>query len=522
MIRSGHSSRRASGARRVARGPPIAAQPIRHPCRSPRSRPAGAASPSIWKGLYVGSDVFSSAGSQRLERRSSAASAFVGYDRHFDNNLVLGIQASTGFAPFSIQHSPFKGYDYGEVSAKVGYEMGRVTPYLTTGIVLARPNGTPGAGYLSPTDSANNLFNNSRIESRRQRHYRRRLRLCAHRQIDRRRRGRRGGPGEVCRAAVRRGRARPTQHCPFVPGRDSSRSLLSIDRTPCRTSIVARCLSELSPPPARSRRRWPSRAPSRPSRAPSFGYDDVVKRARDLAGAPFDAQIPALPDSLAHLDFDAWRDIRFKSDKLLAGGGRSVPARIVPSRPSLQTAGDGQYPARRADLAGALCGQSLRLRTQQDRRRAADQSRLCRLSPALSAERAACDGRGDRFSRRQLFPVSRPRPALRTFRARPRDRGRRPGGISVLSRILDRIAGARRRARDRLRPARRRIGDRRLPLRNLSRHGHQRRSDGDACSPARRFRRSAWRRCRRCSWPARTTIASTTTSAPNCTIRTGC
>jgi periplasmic glucans biosynthesis protein len=55
---------------------------------------------------------------------------------------------------------------------------------------------------------------------------------------------------------------------------------------------------------------------------PSFGYDDVVKRARDLASAPFDPQIAALPDSLTHLDFDAWRDIRFKSDKaLLEAGG---------------------------------------------------------------------------------------------------------------------------------------------------------------------------------------------------------
>src|SRR5471032_2344293 len=55
--------------------------------------------------------------------------------------------------------------------------------------------------------------------------------------------------------------------------------------------------------------------------APSFGYEDVVKRARDLAGAPFDAQVPPLPDGLAHLDFDAWRDIRFKSDKLLLEAG---------------------------------------------------------------------------------------------------------------------------------------------------------------------------------------------------------
>ena len=53
-------------------------------------------------------------------------------------------------------------------------------------------------------------------------------------------------------------------------------------------------------------------APEPGKAAPAFGYDDVVKRARDLAAAPFDAQIPPLPESLAHLDFDAWRDIRIQ------------------------------------------------------------------------------------------------------------------------------------------------------------------------------------------------------------------
>src|SRR5271154_4525074 len=61
-------------------------------------------------------------------------------------------------------------------------------------------------------------------------------------------------------------------------------------------------------------------APQAAAGAPTpFGYQDVVKRARDLAAAPFDASIPALPDGLANLDFDAWRDIRFKSDKPLLG-----------------------------------------------------------------------------------------------------------------------------------------------------------------------------------------------------------
>jgi len=51
--------------------------------------------------------------------------------------------------------------------------------------------------------------------------------------------------------------------------------------------------------------------------ATPFGFGDVVRRARDLAAAPYDPAIPALPDGLASLDYDAWRDIRFKSDKPL-------------------------------------------------------------------------------------------------------------------------------------------------------------------------------------------------------------
>jgi glucans biosynthesis protein len=51
----------------------------------------------------------------------------------------------------------------------------------------------------------------------------------------------------------------------------------------------------------------------------TFGFPDVVKRARDLAAAPFDASIPQLPEGIAGLDYDAWRDIRFKPDKPLLG-----------------------------------------------------------------------------------------------------------------------------------------------------------------------------------------------------------
>jgi glucans biosynthesis protein len=55
---------------------------------------------------------------------------------------------------------------------------------------------------------------------------------------------------------------------------------------------------------------------------PKFNFEDVVRRARDLATAPFDPAPPDLPQALTKLDFDAWRDIRFRPDKaFLAANG---------------------------------------------------------------------------------------------------------------------------------------------------------------------------------------------------------
>jgi glucans biosynthesis protein len=61
-------------------------------------------------------------------------------------------------------------------------------------------------------------------------------------------------------------------------------------------------------------------APAPAPTQPRFGYEDVVRRARELAGVPYDATVPPLPEQLAKLDFDAYRDIRFRQDKALLGG----------------------------------------------------------------------------------------------------------------------------------------------------------------------------------------------------------
>ncbi|HEX8416482.1 MAG TPA: glucan biosynthesis protein G [Methylobacterium sp.] len=53
-----------------------------------------------------------------------------------------------------------------------------------------------------------------------------------------------------------------------------------------------------------------------------FGFDAVDRRARDLAARPFDARVPALPEPIARLDYDAWRDIRFRPDRAELAGSR--------------------------------------------------------------------------------------------------------------------------------------------------------------------------------------------------------
>ncbi len=54
----------------------------------------------------------------------------------------------------------------------------------------------------------------------------------------------------------------------------------------------------------------------------AFGYQDVLRRARELVSKPYDPGVRELPQELRNLNFDQYREIRFRSDRaLLAGGG---------------------------------------------------------------------------------------------------------------------------------------------------------------------------------------------------------
>ena len=90
--------------------------------------------PSQWSGLYVGTGVTFAA--IKGQKGAFGGDVFAGYDKRFDNNLVLGLKFDTGFAPFAFGR--YRGFDYAMASVKVGYDFGRVTPYVYAGGGLAR------------------------------------------------------------------------------------------------------------------------------------------------------------------------------------------------------------------------------------------------------------------------------------------------------------------------------------------------------------------------------------------------
>jgi opacity protein-like surface antigen len=119
--------------------------------------PPPPSSPSFWSGLYVGSEVFAIAGNGSKGHVGGAAQ--IGYDHEFANRLVVGVDAVSGYSPALFGFGPVRGFDFAATDMMVGYDMGRWMPYVTTGVVLAKPIVGPGANYVDASQSTNNLFN---------------------------------------------------------------------------------------------------------------------------------------------------------------------------------------------------------------------------------------------------------------------------------------------------------------------------------------------------------------------------
>ena len=108
-----------------------------------------------WSGFYVGAGV--SVTSFKGYKAAAGGDVYGGYDHVFDNNVVLGVRFSTGYSPWMFPSARFQGFDFAETSVKVGYEMGRLTPYVVTGVALARPT-YGGGGLADMSQSINGLF----------------------------------------------------------------------------------------------------------------------------------------------------------------------------------------------------------------------------------------------------------------------------------------------------------------------------------------------------------------------------
>jgi outer membrane immunogenic protein len=92
--------------------------------------------PSMWNGLYVGTGVTFAA--IKGQKGAVGGDVFAGYDHEFQNNLVLGLRFDTGYAPYAWASPRFRGFDYAMGSVKVGYDFGRITPFVYAGGGLAR------------------------------------------------------------------------------------------------------------------------------------------------------------------------------------------------------------------------------------------------------------------------------------------------------------------------------------------------------------------------------------------------
>ncbi len=142
-----------------APGVPAAAADLPNP---PSSYPALSSGPvqpawNPWSGLYVGAGV--SAWGGKGVKGGAGGEGFVGYDHAFDNGVVAGVRAESGYGPF-LWSTPrgltrFAGTAYAGGEATVGYRMGQLTPYLIAGVDLARPTAFAGG---NPLDAVNAVF----------------------------------------------------------------------------------------------------------------------------------------------------------------------------------------------------------------------------------------------------------------------------------------------------------------------------------------------------------------------------
>ncbi len=90
---------------------------------------------------------------------NNTTTGFTGKLDRIDEKLLLGVQSSSGTMPFALSGTPLRGLDYNATTVKLGYDMGKFTPFVSTSIVSAKPAFGLGTGFASPFETNTNLQN---------------------------------------------------------------------------------------------------------------------------------------------------------------------------------------------------------------------------------------------------------------------------------------------------------------------------------------------------------------------------
>jgi opacity protein-like surface antigen len=129
------------------------------PSNYPALGPGAAdAAPDPWAGLSVGAGI--SVWGGKGVKGGVGGETDLSYEHVFDNGIMMGVQASTGYMPYLQSGPGFSQYSGGAFaggSAIVGYRFGQVTPYVITGVDLVRPTRF-GSGAFNASDAINSVF----------------------------------------------------------------------------------------------------------------------------------------------------------------------------------------------------------------------------------------------------------------------------------------------------------------------------------------------------------------------------
>ncbi len=110
-----------------------------------------------WAGFYGGTEAYGVSGSGHGSRGGFGGDAFLGYNKEFANNVVVGFQGSSGYMPGLSNYGP-RGYNFAMANVHVGYDMGRFMPYVAFGVGKAGASSFMGS---SGFNSLNNAFSRS-------------------------------------------------------------------------------------------------------------------------------------------------------------------------------------------------------------------------------------------------------------------------------------------------------------------------------------------------------------------------